>query len=101
PFQRLGKPAIISVVAYLRELQGKRQAAPLPGHPERGETIFFGSGQCSTCHMATGRGGFIAPDLTNYAEAHTVEQMKAAITNPAERGSMRNLVTALSADGKR
>src|SRR5205823_3458691 len=44
PFQRLGKPAIISVVAYLRDLQGKRQAAPLPGDPKRGEAIFFGSG---------------------------------------------------------
>lgn len=101
PFQRLGKPAISSVVAYLRDLQGKGQARPLPGDPKRGETIFFGTAQCSTCHMASGRGGFIAPDLSNYAGTHTVEQTKLAITTPAQRNSPKNLVSILTADGSR
>src|SRR5438045_3856934 len=62
-FQHLGKPAITSLVSYLKDLQGKNHSAPLPGDPKRGEALFFTSAQCSTCHMAAGKGGFIAPDL--------------------------------------
>src|SRR6266496_3683557 len=57
-FRSLGEPAINAVVAYLANLRGKSRPARLPGDPRRGEEIFFGSGQCSTCHMTAGRGGF-------------------------------------------
>jgi cytochrome c oxidase cbb3-type subunit III len=100
-FQRLGKPAITSLVAYLKDLQGKNQSAPLPGDPKRGEALFFGSAQCSTCHMAAGRGGFIAPDLSTYGQTHTVEKIKSAITNPMERDSTKTMVTAIAANGDR
>jgi cytochrome c oxidase cbb3-type subunit III len=98
-FQRLGKPAITSLVAYLKDLQGKNQFAPLPGDPKRGEALFFGSAQCSTCHMAAGRGGFIAPDLSSYSQTHTAEKIKSAITNSAERDSTKAMVTAIAANG--
>jgi cytochrome c oxidase cbb3-type subunit 3 len=98
-FQRLGKPAITSLVAYLKDLQGKNQFAPLPGDPKRGEALFFGSAQCSTCHMAAGKGGFIAPDLSTYGQTHTAEKVKSAITNSAERDSTRTMVTAIAANG--
>jgi cytochrome c oxidase cbb3-type subunit 3 len=100
-FQRLGKPAITSLVAYLKDLQGKNQFAPLPGDPKRGESLFFGSAQCSTCHMAAGRGGFIAPDLSTYGQTHTVEKIKSAITNSTERDSPKTMVTAIAANGDR
>jgi cytochrome c oxidase cbb3-type subunit 3 len=100
-FRRLGKPAIASVVAYLRNLQGKNRSAPLPGDPQRGEALFFGSAQCSTCHMTAGKGGFIAPDLTTYSQTHTAEKIKSAITNPADKDSSKALVTAISANGDR
>ncbi len=100
-FQRLGKPAITSLVAYLKDLQGKNQLAPLPGDPQRGEALFFGSAQCSTCHMAAGRGGFIAPDLSTYGQTHTAEKIKSAITNSAERDSPKAMVTAITSNGER
>jgi cytochrome c oxidase cbb3-type subunit 3 len=100
-FERLGKPAITSLVAYLKDLQGKNQTAPLPGDPKNGETLFFGSAQCSTCHMASGRGGFIAPDLSTYGQTHAAEQIKSAIVNPAARDSVKPMVTATTADGNR
>jgi putative heme-binding domain-containing protein len=98
-FQRLGKPAITSLVAFVKNLQGKNPTAPLPGDPQTGEALFFGSAQCSTCHMASGRGGFIAPDLSTYGQTHTAEQIKSAIINPAARESIRPLVTATTANG--
>jgi cytochrome c oxidase cbb3-type subunit III len=100
-FQRIGKPAIASLVAYVKDLQGKNQSAPLPGNPKQGEALFFGSAQCSTCHMAAGRGGFIAPDLSTYGQTHTTEKIKSAITNSAERGSPKAKVTAITSNGER
>ena len=99
-FQRLGKPAITSLVAYLKNLQGKKlSGAPLPGDPQRGEMLFFGSAQCSACHMAAGRGGFIAPDLGAYGQAHTAEQIRSAITDTAQRDSAKTMATAITASG--
>jgi cytochrome c oxidase cbb3-type subunit 3 len=100
-FQRLGKPAITSLVAYVKSLQGKNQPAPLPGDPKRGEALFFGSAQCSSCHMAAGRGGFIAPDLSTYGQTHAAEQIESAIMNPAARDSTKSIVSATATSGER
>ena len=100
PFQQLGKPAITSLVAYVRSLRGKNQTATqLPGNPKSGEALFFGTAQCSTCHMASGRGGFIAPDLSAYGQTHAAEQIKSAIVNPAATDSVKPMVTATAANG--
>lgn len=98
-FERLGKPTISSLVAYVKSLQGKKQTAQLPGDPKTGEVLFFGSAQCSTCHMASGRGGFIAPDLSIYGQTHSAEQIKSAIINPAARDSIKPMVKATNAKG--
>ena len=98
-FQRLGKPTIPSLVAYVKALQGKNSTAQLPGDPKAGAALFFGSAQCSTCHMAAGRGGFIAPDLSSYGQTHTAEQIKSAIVNPAARDFIKPMVTATTANG--
>lgn len=100
-FRSLGGSAISAVVSYVRVLQGKGINAPLPGDPKRGETIFFGKGECSKCHMAAGRGGFIAPDLTAYAQTHAAAKIKSAITSPADRGPGKGLVTAIANNGER
>jgi putative heme-binding domain-containing protein len=62
--------------------------------------LFLGSAQCSTCHMAAGRGGFIALDLSAYGQTHTAEEINAAITNPAKRDSAKNMVDVLTATGE-
>jgi cytochrome c oxidase cbb3-type subunit 3 len=99
-FQRLGKPAITSLIIYVKSLQGKNQTARLPGDPKSGEALFFGNAQCSTCHMASGRGGFIAPELTAYGQTHGAEQIKSAIVNPAARNSVKPIVTAATTNGE-
>lgn len=100
-FERLGKAAITSLVAYIKGMQGQNQSAPLPGDPKSGEALFFGSAQCSNCHMAAGQGGFIAPDLSAYGQAHAPDQIKAAIVNPAARESVKPMITAIAANGER
>src|SRR5439155_5052254 len=100
-FRNLTPPEIKAVVGDLRVLQGKNGSAPLPGNPQRGKAIFFGSAGCSSCHMIGGSGGFIAPDLTSYARTHAADKIRGAITGLANRESSRGMVTATTTDGKR
>jgi cytochrome c oxidase cbb3-type subunit III len=100
-FRRLGEPEITAVTSYLRILQGKSQTSALPGNPQNGKTIFFAAEGCSGCHMIAGKGGFIGPDLGTYAQTHSADQIRSAITNPAERTSLQGLVTAVTHDGQR
>jgi len=98
-FRSLGAGSIRAVAEYVHSIEGKGDSAPLPGDPKRGETIFFGKGECSNCHMAAGRGGFIAPELTIYGQTHSAEKIKSAITNPAERETAKSVVNAVTTKG--
>lgn len=97
-FHSLATSDVKAVVTYLRTLQGAKQTLKLPGDPDRGEKIFFGKAGCSGCHMAAGKGGFIASDLSAFARTHAVEQILSAITNPPSERQAR-LVTAHTRGG--
>jgi cytochrome c oxidase cbb3-type subunit III len=72
-FQMLGEDKVREVVGYLRVLQGKQASRSLPGDPARGKQIFFAKGQCSSCHMISGKGGFLGPDLSAYASSTSAQ----------------------------
>jgi putative heme-binding domain-containing protein len=94
-FHSLESPDIKAVVTYLRTLQGIKKTVKLPGNPDRGERVFFGKAGCSTCHMAAGKGGFIATDLSGYARTHDAEETRSAITNPTpDSDRQARMVTA-------
>ena len=63
------------IVAFLRSLAPA--AASANGDVNTGRTLFFGTAQCSTCHMFGGRGDILGPDLT------TVRDRGAELTLPA------------------
>jgi putative heme-binding domain-containing protein len=71
-----------AVVAWLRSLQGKKSAAALRGDPVAGRSLFFGQAGCSECHMVAGKGGFIAPDLSNYGASRDASAIRERIVNP-------------------
>jgi putative heme-binding domain-containing protein len=99
-FHLLEASDVEAVVTYLRTLQGAKQTVTLPGDPVRGETIFQGKAGCSGCHMIAGKGGFIASDLSTYANTHAAEQIRSAITAPAPAGDRQaRLVTTTTRDG--
>ena len=53
----------LRVVAYLRAA-GEAPAAIVPGDRNRGRTLFFTKGNCSTCHViGDEEGGVLGPDL--------------------------------------
>jgi|ERR1022692_2702675 putative heme-binding domain-containing protein len=101
-FHSLEISDVKAVVTYLRTLQGARKAVKLPGDPLRGETVVFGKAGCSGCHMVAGQGGFIASDLSTYAQTHAAEQIRIAITSPTPSPERQaRLVTATTRGGEK
>jgi putative heme-binding domain-containing protein len=49
--------------AYVRTL-GRVSAPPLPGDARRGGAVYESSG-CASCHVVSGRGGVLGPELTS------------------------------------
>jgi putative heme-binding domain-containing protein len=100
-FHSLESSTIKAVVTYLRTLQGTRKPVKLPGDAARGETIFLGKAGCSGCHMVTGKGGFIASDLSAYARAHAAEQIRNEITTPTNNAPHARMATATLRSGEK
>jgi putative heme-binding domain-containing protein len=75
-FPNLTENQVREVVSYLRSLQGKGEVRTLPGDVKRGKEIFFGRGDCSSCHSVSGQGGFLGPDLTNHAAASSANAIR-------------------------
>jgi cytochrome c oxidase cbb3-type subunit III len=103
-FPDLGDQGTKAVVQYLRTLQGvtaNGSVAKLAGDPDAGRQIFYGEGQCSTCHMILGKGGFMASELTSYAMNRTADEIVRAIVNPdAELEPTSRVVSVRTRDGK-
>jgi cytochrome c oxidase cbb3-type subunit 3 len=81
-FGSLGDSGIRSVVAFLRQLQGKTAEVKVTGDDAAGHALFFGQTGCSTCHMMHGEGGFIASDLSDYGSGIAPERIRKAIVEP-------------------
>ncbi len=76
---------IVTLTRYVRSLSTIAPAAAVPGDPKAGEQIFFGSGKCSTCHVAHGLGSSNGPDLSNVARRLNLAQMTQSLTDPGAR----------------
>jgi len=83
--QRLPDTDIWKVVTYIHALRGTAIDNPLPGDVAHGEQVFWGKGQCGTCHMMSGRGGLTAPDLSNIAGTRKASSISDALTKPRHR----------------
>jgi cytochrome c oxidase cbb3-type subunit III len=83
--QPLPEADIWKVVTYIHALRGWAIDNPLPGDVAHGEQVFWGKGQCGTCHMMSGRGGLTAPDLSNIAGTRRASSISDALTKPQHR----------------
>ena len=73
------------VVAYLRSLPRANAAARtsgLVGNASTGKALFDGKGECSTCHMVNGAGGFLGPDLSSVGLTRRTIELERALTDP-------------------
>jgi len=81
-FHSLSAQQTRAVVGHLRSLQGKTEATTLPGNAIRGKEIFFGKGECSSCHKISGEGGFLGPDLSGYGTSAPSKAIREEIVRP-------------------
>ena len=76
---------IWKVAGYIRGLRGTAVDAPLPGDVAMGEQIFWGKGECGSCHVIKGKGGLIGPDLTNLGGTRKTASIVSALTKEQHR----------------
>jgi putative heme-binding domain-containing protein len=81
----MAEDKILQIAAFVRSLTLPAIAMQVPGDPEQGRRIFFGSGRCSTCHMISGQGGYPGPDLSNIGADRTVPQLRESVMKPSAR----------------
>lgn len=88
PAFALPQDQIDALVRYVRSLNATAASNPganALGDAKAGEAIFFGIGQCSTCHVARGRGVSRGPDLSGVALRMRLPQMEQKLIDPASR----------------
>ncbi|MCZ2080280.1 MAG: PQQ-binding-like beta-propeller repeat protein [Bryobacterales bacterium] len=74
-----------ALAALLRSLNAPAAQAVATGDAAAGKAFFEGRGQCTSCHMVTGAGRAIGPDLSNAGNEMTVEELREALTQPSAR----------------
>lgn len=101
-FRQLEKSRINAIVGYLRILQGKIESSKLPGDPNAGKRLFFGTAQCSRCHAIQGDGGIIGSDLFGYAGSLSSDELREGISEAGTAGSrLHKLVAIKLGDGQK
>jgi PQQ-dependent dehydrogenase (methanol/ethanol family) len=74
---------IQALAHYVRLLNTAGQETPVAGDPAAGERVFFGVGQCSSCHIAQGRGSSYGPDLSNVGGRLRLADLRQSLVDPA------------------
>jgi putative heme-binding domain-containing protein len=73
-----------AIIAYLRSLSPLSNPSVV-GDRAKGRLIFFGQGACSQCHMVSGRGGSLGPDLTRVGAARSVAYLRESIREASKK----------------
>ncbi|HEX4786023.1 MAG TPA: c-type cytochrome [Candidatus Sulfotelmatobacter sp.] len=101
-FHTLSDADIEAIVRYLRCQAGTNEEGKVQGDPIAGKKLFYGKATCSNCHMADGKGGFIASDLSQYGRMHSPQQVRSAIVSPKDSPSVHMRLARLTLrDGKK
>ena len=78
----LPKDQLDALGEFVHSLNSAAADAVLPGDPEAGRQIFFGGGNCASCHMVLGAGSAIGPDLSSVGSTLTVPELKRVLVHP-------------------
>lgn len=81
PANDIDEPTAREIIAYLHSLQKTSSASP-NGNPDAGRKLFFGSAYCSRCHMVSGQGGRLGPDLSRVGASRPRNFLVESIRNP-------------------
>lgn len=70
------------IVAYIRAGFDPSGVAIRVGDPQRGEDMFYGAGDCASCHRVQGEGPRTAPDLSEIGAIRTPAALQRALLEP-------------------
>jgi len=73
------------LVRYIHSLNAVEPQTAVEGNVIAGESIFFGEGHCSTCHMIEGRGKVNGPDLSNVGRRLKPDELRQSLIDPDAR----------------
>jgi putative heme-binding domain-containing protein len=96
-----GASELTGIVSYLRNMSSFDARGSAVGNAARGQALFTGSGNCTSCHAVNGKGPRVAPDLGDIGSLRTAELLHRTLLDPA--GSMlpaNRPVRAVTKDGK-
>ena len=79
-FSSLGNEQIWRLVTFVRSLSAV--APVLTGDPAAGEALFWGKGNCGSCHQIGTRGTRLGPDLTRGGRRSNAKYLKESIIDP-------------------
>jgi putative heme-binding domain-containing protein len=68
------------MTAYIRGLRGTAVDTPASGNVAGGEVVFWGKGNCGSCHMIKAKGSILGPDLSNLGGTRKVQNIVDALT---------------------
>ena len=92
---------IWKIAAYVESL-GRTEPEPLPGDPGRGKDLYYGKGDCASCHWLGGQGGRQGPELTEIGASRSLAYLRQSLLDPAAavpEGFL--LVATVGRDGRR
>lgn len=69
------------VAAYVQSL-GRLEAEEMPGDPVAGKRVYDNEGNCASCHILSGVGRGIGPELTEVGLRRNRDYLEMAITTP-------------------
>jgi putative heme-binding domain-containing protein len=95
PGSRLNEDEIREIAAWVRAL-GKVPPEKVAGDARRGQQIYRAAGRCADCHMISGWGGALGPDLTDIGLRRSLAYLRAAVLDPA--ADLPNNLSAIRSD---
>jgi putative heme-binding domain-containing protein len=92
---------INQLAGYVKSL-GRTAIVKLPGDTAKGKQLYDSKGGCAACHIASGRGGNMGPDLSDIGARRSANYLREALLDPGAAvpdGFM--VVSATTRDGKK
>ena len=78
---QLNDREIGQLVDYLRSL-GNTPVIKLPGNAINGKELYESKGGCAKCHIVSGNGGIMGPDLTDVGARRSAAYLREALLDP-------------------
>ncbi len=92
---------ISQVAGYVRSL-GRTAVVKVPGDPVKGKEYYEAKGGCAACHIVSGRGGTMGPELSDIGARRSAAYLREALIDPGAAVPEGFLVVSVAArDGQR